>query len=211
MLVRPLFLCEAHMSDREDIPDPIEAVKSGGFKWCTHCGVRKELDAFHQDSAKEDGRRDTCKECRSKIDKERKQKTLDAELQKVEQEGLKALGNLSSGGSFDPHINEVFESLMKPFGGVNGWAKHLFATYLACDPGSQKRVKIHDMMMQLAGKVTKLGLAERQLDMMEERDLLQVMRQHLVEYQENNELPSTAIPTLTDQVIDADQVEVKGE
>ena len=87
----------------------------------------------------------------------------------------------------------------------------MFATYLASDPGSQKRVKIHDMMMQLAGKVTKLGLAERQLDMMEERDLLQVMRQHLVEYQKGNELPPTAIPTLDGDVIDADAVEVKDD
>lgn len=191
------------MPYREDIPDPIEAVKSSGSKWCTHCGGRKSLDAFHRDSSKEDGHRDVCKDCRSSLDQQKKQKSLDAELQKVEQEGLDALGNLSSGGSFDPHINEVFESLMKPFGGVNGWAKHLFATYLACDPGSQKRVKIHDMMMQLAGKVTKLGLTERQLDMMEERDLLQVMKQYLVEYQEGNDLPSTAIPTITGDVIDA--------
>ena len=63
------------------------------------------------------------------------------------------------------------------------------------------------MMMQLAGKVTKLGLAERQLDMMEERDLLQVMRQHIIEYQEGNKLPPTAIPTLEDGVIDVASVE----
>lgn len=196
----------------KSVPDPIEAVvDTTSEKFCTHCGVKQPLENFHKDESKGDGRKDTCKSCRAKIHEQKKQLSLDAQLQKVEEEGIKTLGSLSSGGSFDPHINEVFEAMMKPFGGVNGWAKHLFATYLACDPGSQKRVKIHDMMMQLAGKVTKLGLAERQLDMMEERDLLQVMRQHLVEYQKNNELPSTAIPTLTDQVIDADQVEVKGE
>jgi hypothetical protein len=47
-------------------------------------------------------------------------------------------------------------------------------------------------------------LAERQLDMMEERDLIQVMRQHLVEYQEGNSLPPTAIPTFNDTVVDAE-------
>lgn len=191
-------------------PDPIDAVADvAGEKFCTHCGLRKSFNCFHKDDTKEDGHRNVCKECRSKINDDKKKARLDAKLKEVEQEGLEALGNLSAGGSFDPHINEVFEAMMKPFGGVNGWAKHLFATYLACDPGSQKRVKIHDMMMQLAGKVTKLGLAERQLDMMEERDLLQVMQQHLVEYQENNELPSTAIPTLSDEVVDAESVEVK--
>ena len=192
--------------------DPIDAVlPAAGEKFCTHCGKKKVLDEFHKDESKEDGHRDVCKACRSLINEQKKQDVLDARLQEIEQEGLKTLGSLSSGGSFDPHINEVFESMLKPFGGVNGWAKHLFATYLACDPGSQKRVKIHDMMMQLAGKVTKLGLAERQLDMMEERDLLQIMHQHLVEYQKGNDLPSTAIPTLSGEVIDAEEVEVKDD
>jgi len=192
--------------------DPIEAaMPAAGEKFCTHCGHKKILEAFHKDETKEDGRRDVCKDCRSLINDQKKQDSLDARLRELEKEGLESLGNLSSGGSFDPHINEVFEAMMKPFGGVNGWAKHLFATYLACDPGSQKRVKIHDMMMQLAGKVTKLGLAERQLDMMEERDLLQVMRQHIIEYQEGNRLPPTAIPTLDDTVIDVAKVEESNE
>jgi len=195
-----------------DIPDPIEAeAKVSGEKYCTSCGIRQSLAEFHKDETKEDGHRDTCRKCRSLINKERKEQALAAELRQIEEEGLKTLGTLTDGGSYDPHINEVFESLMKPFGGVQGWAKHLFATYLACDPGSQKRVKIHDMMMQLAGKVTKLGLAERQLDMMEEKDLLQVMRSHLVDFQKGNNLPSTVIPTLGESLIDAEVVEVTDE
>lgn len=209
-MVRSLFLCrDMNTLDSTD-EDPIDAVVNNPQnKYCTSCGIRKSLDSFHKDETKEDGRRDTCSECRSKINELKKKDRLDEKLRKIEQEGLETLGNLKSGGSFDPHINEVFEAMMKPFGGVNGWAKHLFATYLASDPGSQKRVKIHDMMMQLAGKVTKLGLAERQLDMMEERDLLQLMRSHLVEYQKGNDLPSTAIPTLSGNVIDAEAVEAK--
>ncbi|MGB1649674.1 MAG: hypothetical protein ACPHEP_01485 [Acidimicrobiales bacterium] len=188
--------------------DPLDAVvPAAGEKYCTNCGHKKPLTDFHKDESKDDGHRDTCKQCRSVIIEQQKKDSLDARLKEIEQEGLESLSKLSSGGSFDPHINEVFEAMMKPFGGVNGWAKHLFSTYLACDPGSQKRVKIHDMMMQLAGKVTKLGLAERQLDMMEEKDLIQVMRQHLVEYQEGNKLPSTALPTLDDKVLDVSKVE----
>jgi len=188
--------------------DPIEAVeKAAGVKFCTSCGVRKSLGEFHKDESKEDGHRDTCKECRSKINEQKKQDRLDTKLAELEREGLETLATLGSGGSFDPHINEVFEAMLRPFGGVNGWAKNLFATYLACDPGSQKRVKIHDMMMQLAGKVTSLGLAERQLEMMEERDLLNVMRQHLVEYQESNKLSSTAVPNLEGEVVDLKEVD----
>jgi hypothetical protein len=190
---------------QDEIPDPIEAeANKAGCKFCTHCGSRKSLDEFHKDVSKEDGHRDVCKACRTKLAEQAKQDQLDHRLAVLEEQGLETLETLKDGGSFDPHINEIFESMLRPFGGVNGWAKHLFATYLACDPGSQKRVKIHDMMMQLAGKVTKLGLAERQLDMMEERDLIQVMRQHLVEYQEGNSLPATAIPTFSDKVIDAE-------
>lgn len=210
-MVRPLFYW-CNMNTQDNTEDAIDAVVNDQQKkYCTSCGIRKVLEDFHKDESKWDGHRDTCKECRAKINEQKKQDSLDARLQELEKEGLETLGNLSSGGSFDPHINEVFEAMMKPFGGVNGWAKHLFATYLACDPGSQKRVKIHDMMMQLAGKVTKLGLAERQLDMMEERDLLQIMRQHLVEYQQGNDLPSTALPTLSGDVIDAETVEVKND
>ena len=184
-------------------PAPIEAEEAvDGEKWCNHCGIMKPLKDFHRDSRKEDGHRDVCIECRAKIEKEKEKESLDARLKELEQEGIETLGKLSSGGSFDPHINQVFESMLKPFGGVDGWAKHLFATYLASPPGSQKRVKIHDMMMQLAGKVTKLGLAERQLDQMEERDLLNVMKQHLVEYQQGNNLLPTEIPTLEGEVVD---------
>lgn len=188
--------------------DPIEAVgKTAGVKFCTSCGARKVLGEFHKDEAKEDGHRDTCKDCRARVNEQRKKDRLDAKLAELEKEGLETLSTLGSGGSYDPHINEVFEAMLRPFGGVNGWAKNLFATYLACDPGSQKRVKIHDMMMQLAGKVTSLGLAERQLEMMEERDLLNVMRQHLVEYQKSNKLPSTAVPTIKGEVVDIMEAE----
>lgn len=193
------------MEREPEIEDPLQDLIESGEKFCTTCGLKKSLEAFHVDKSRSDGHRDTCKECRSKIHEEQKQNNLDARLAKLEEEGLQTLANMTDGGSYDPHVNEVFESLMRPFGGVNGWAKHLFATYLACDPGSQKRVKIHDMMMNLAGKVTSLGLTERQLDMMEERDLLQVMRQHLIEYQKSNNLKSTSIPTLTGELVEVEE------
>ena len=192
------------MERNTEVNDPLQELKNSGEKFCTTCGMKKSLDDFHLDKSKSDGHRDTCKECRSKIHEEQKQNSIDSRLAKLEEEGLQALEKMTGGGSYDPHVNEVFESMMRPFGGVNGWAKHLFATYLACEPGSQKRVKIHDMMMNLAGKVTSLGLTERQLDMMEERDLLQVMRQHLLEYQKSNNLTSTSIPTLTGEVVEVE-------
>jgi hypothetical protein len=206
-VAHPFFIGDNGMKRDTEIEDPIAELINSGDKFCTNCGVKKPLTEFHVDNSKSDGHRDTCKACRSLIHEEKKHGELDSRLQELEEEGLKTLGNLSGGGSYDPHVNEVFEAVMRPFGGVNGWAKHLFATYLACDPGSQKRVKIHDMMMQLAGKVTKLGLTERQLDMMEERDLLQVMRQHLVEYQESNNLPSTSIPTLNGEVVEVEELD----
>lgn len=188
--------------------DPIDAVSDKtGEKFCTHCGIRKELKEFHVDASKEDGHRDVCKQCRSELNASKKESRLSAEIKRMEEEGVKTLGTLTDGGSFDPHINEVFEAMMKPFGGVQGWAKHLYATWLACEPGSNKRVKIMDMMMNMAGKVTKLGLAERKLDMMEEKDLLEVMRTHIVEFQKANDLPPTAIPLFEEDAIDALTVE----
>ena len=178
-----------------------EAEGKDGGKFCTHCGFKKPKNEFHKDAAKPDGYRDVCKACRMELAKEKQDDKLKVELEKMERESVETLKGLSGGGSFDPHINEVFESIMRPFGGVNGWAKHLFATYLAAPAGSQKRIKIHEMMMNLAAKVTKLGLAERQLDMMEERDLVKVMQQHLTEYQNENSLSNDMIPTIEGGVV----------
>ena len=179
------------------------------FKYCTNCGVKKSMANFDKDKSKEDGKKDTCKDCRKLLRKQYKENTEKREIQRVEEEGMASLAEMSSGGSFDPHLNEVFEAMMRPFGGVNGWARHLFATYMAAEAGSQKRVKIHEMMMSLANRVTKLGLAERQLDMMEERDLLQVMRQHISDYQKGNKLSSDMVPTLQGGVVRAESWESK--
>ena len=89
----------------------------------------------------------------------------------------------------------------------------MFATYLASPPGSQKRVRIHEMMVNMATKVTKLNLAERQLDMMEDKDLIKVMQTHLHEYQDSKNLPGNVIPTLSGDVIELqpEEVKVKGD
>lgn len=197
------------MSDQHEDPIQSAAAKIEGEKYCTHCGILKPYELFHKDASRQDGYKDVCRECRSEIDKEQRKRVLDDRIRAVDDEGMEALGKMTPGGSYDPHINEVFEAVLRPFGGVNGWAKHLFATYLAAEPGSARRVKIHDMIMQLAGKVTKLGLAERQLDMMEERDLLNVMRQYLTEYQSSNDLPSTALPDPRGGIIDASELDAE--
>lgn len=188
----------------ESIGDPILAVQEEmkGSKYCTTCGERKDLSEFNKDISKPDGYRDTCSKCRADIRQQQKQDQLDRRLAVLEEEGLNTLGTMTSGGTFDPHVNEVFEAMMRPFGGVNGWAKHMFATYLAAPPGSSKRIKIHDMMMNLAAKVTKLGLAERKLDMMEEKDLIDVMGKYIHEFQDANRLPPSALPGTNNTIID---------
>lgn len=185
----------------EQVEKILNQQPNAGAKYCTYCGIQKPLTAFNKDSSKPDGHRDTCKSCRREVNKKKDSRKLEANLRKLEEEGLQALDQMTSGGSFDPHINEVFESIMRPFGGVQGYAKHLFATYLACEPGSQRRIKIHEMILRLSDRVTKLGLAERHLEMMEERDLLKVMQANLVEYQRDNDLPPTAIPTIEGNVV----------
>lgn len=191
------------MLELTDMPDPIEAAKHvEGRKYCTNCGLQKEYSFFHVDEQKPDGYRDVCKECRSNLNEERKRQRLDVKIKKMEEENLSALDQMASGGSFDPDLNEVFEAIMRPFGGVNGFAKNLYATYLVNPPGSQKRIKIQEMIVRMADKVTQLGLAERRLELMEEQDLMQIMRKHLNDYQQGNNLPGTAIPTLSGNVVD---------
>ena len=168
----------------EDFADPMELEKdTPGEKWCTNCALRKPLHEFHKDEQKPDGHRDTCKACRAEMNATRKKQKLDQRLAELEEENLATLDEVSKGGSYDPHINEMFEALMRPFGGVNGFAKQTWATYIACEPGSQKRVKMIEMMVRLSDRVTQHGLAEKQLDLMESRDLQRQLHKYQAEYQ----------------------------
>lgn len=185
-----------------ETPMPSQAI---GKKHCTHCGEEKDcVAAFDRDCNKEDGFKDVCKKCRAKLHKEGKialDQTKAEALQKIEDEGVRVLESLGTGGSFAPHIEELLEAVMEPFGGVRGYAKHLYAEYLACPVGSQRRAKYHHMITELINRVSKMELAEKRLEMMEDNDVVNIMVKHLKSFQESTHLGDATIPTLNGSVV----------
>lgn len=180
-------------------------------KYCTHCGVFKTYRAFHKDASKEDGYRNTCKKCRNFVEKVKEEEERKAKLMAdIEKQNLDMLSTLGTGGAFTPHLNEVLEAMMQPFGGVNGLAKHLFAFYISCPAGSEKKFKALKMLVEMSKQVTELGLAERKLDMMEDQDLINVMRRSLADFQQANNLPINALPVHDGYVIDVTQDSTAG-
>lgn len=174
-------------------------------KYCTHCGELKHKTEFHVDSTRADGYRDHCKQCRELIRQE--QQALAAPLVNMEEQALDMLDSLSSsGGSHVPHTTEAVEALMRPFGGMDGFGKWMFATFLAARPGSTVRERLLSRILDLVEMNSAKGDADAPLDKMEDRDLIRIMSVHLLEFQKKSELPSTAVPTVDGKVVDAVRV-----
>lgn len=89
----------------------------------------------------------------------------------AEEEGLAALENLSRGGSFIPAMPEVVESLVRPFGGVDGLSKTLYAFYYACDPGSNRRFQVLKMIFEMIRANSAAGGANDPLDELDDNSI----------------------------------------
>ena len=184
-------------------------------KWCTSCGIKKAIDQFHVDESKADGHRDTCKECRKKLDEvdllQQRSEAATKELARLEEEAVSRLKELQTGGTLTPHINELLESIMNTFDGVNGFARTLHATYLAAKPGSQNRVKILAMIVQLTQAVTRADLAQQQLEDADDVDIKNMMVEALIEWQKRTQAEPTMLPDLHGEVIDVTAVQTEPE
>lgn len=151
------------------------------MKFCTTCGIEKNLFEFSEDKSTKDGLRRQCRACRRETKhaelRRRKARQQEKAIERQQQQGYEILDALANGGKNNPHIAEVYESLMNAFGGVDGYAKWFFADFLAAKPGSQNRVKLHQMLVTLTAKVSQQGLAEQRLEMLDREDLMRIIRQ----------------------------------
>jgi hypothetical protein len=175
-------------------------------KWCTSCGIKKALEQFHVDADKPDGHRDTCKECRKKLDEVdllmERSEAATRQLIALEEEAVARLKEMQTGGTLTPHINELLESIMNTFDGVNGFARTLHATFRTAKPGSQNRVKILALIVQLTQAVTRADLAQQQLEDADEADIKHMMVEALIEWQKRTEASPMMIPDMQGEVID---------
>lgn len=177
---------------------------AAGHKYCTNCGEDKEIDgSFDKDTTKPDGYRDVCKKCRKTLRTQAAERSkLTAQFAEMEKENLQTLSTLTTGGALNPHCSEMLESLMEPFGGQRGYSKHLWAEYMRAPPGGQLRFKYMQMIMELCKQVSKLDLAERRLDMLDDDDVIKEMKKYITSYQQNLNLDSSSLPAPGGGVID---------
>ncbi len=160
------------------------AVEKDGHKFCTSCGDQKELsEGFDKDADKPDGFRNTCKTCRAKLHVEKEELEQDRAIIALQEEGLEVLSEMKAGGALAPHCSEMFEAVMMPFGGVNGYSRYLWADYLASKPGSAAHLRIHSMIIDLCKEVSKLDLAEKRMDMLNDDDLARVLEANIESFE----------------------------
>lgn len=206
MPIVPHFFKERIIAMRRDPlgPPPYLSVPEGK-KFCTYCGVLKELDAFHNDISKADKKRDHCIACRQAIREQ--EMALAAPLVDMEEQAINTLKDLAStGGSSTPHAAEALEAIIKPFGGVDGLGKWMFATFLAARPGSAIRERLLCRIIDLIEMNTVQGQSTMPMERMEDSDLIRIMSVNLIEFQKKASLPSNAIPTFEGKVVDAMKV-----
>lgn len=70
-----------------------------------------------------------------------------------------------------PHIASVLENLMRAFGGVEGFSRHVALNYLASAPGSMARNKMLQSIMSMAVKVSESGAAKVPLELLDDSDI----------------------------------------
>lgn len=134
-------------------PSKIPAVQPvnppDSHKFCSMCGDKKPIEDFHLDHSNPDGRRNTCRDCRAEQHEEETKAAMDPRLEKLEQAGLEALDAFASGGSYNPHIQELIDGFMRFLGGHYGLVKLTMAHYHQSKPGSAERGKTLDKIFRL--------------------------------------------------------------
>lgn len=150
---------------------------------CRRCDRRKPLnsDYFDRDMDKESGFRTVCKQCRKEI-REGEEEPPTLSLQDSSDlndrnvlEAVKELSRVGGDPNNLPHIATVLENLMRAFGGIEGFSRHVALNYLASRPGSMARNKILQSIMSMAVKVSESGATKPPLDLMDEADLRREM------------------------------------
>lgn len=121
----------------------------GDAKFCTLCGQSKSIEEFHLDHTTHDGRKSSCKACRAEQHAEQTESKIDPRLAKLEEAGLEALDLFSSGGSFNPHTQELIDGFMRFLGGHYGLVKLTMGHYHSAKPGSAERGKTLDKIFRL--------------------------------------------------------------
>jgi hypothetical protein len=124
---------------------PVKALTAqAGMKFCGKCQkeLPKNRDFFDQDKEKEDGFKNWCKTCRKERRDLAKAKEAAEMMKTLDLSVLANLADAKPGGTTIPHVAEVYQNVMALMGGVQGYAMHLVANFIAAPPGGQIRQRI---------------------------------------------------------------------
>ena len=177
-------------------------------KWCTNCGKQKAIGDFDKDRTRPDGYKDTCKSCRADLRKRQQIAEEDPEIEKMEMDARDVLSTLTEGGSITPKSEELVESLMKPWGGSDGFAKYMFSTYLAAKPGSPTRERILSRIMDAVERHNTREQSTGSLEDMDTQSVNAVLIEALKRHQQAKGLPDNTLQTLDGKVIAVAPVEI---
>lgn len=144
-----------------------------GMKMCMECGEGYEMPEKHfdKDATKPDGLRTTCKTCRAEKDLKKEDNRIAKIVDDMDQHSVELLMGLAGSGSDVPHSAEIFQTLLRVFGGMDGFAQHYMLQYLSAKPGSQIRQRMLDTIIKLGMKVTDSGAAQLPVEMMGDEDI----------------------------------------
>lgn len=161
------------MADETPV-EPVSQVPKVGYRCCEACGVPKELKHFPlADKSGERHREYVCKICRTKIRQKQK-------LEKMETRACHAfIEKARSGGSDVPHISEMLESVVRLFGGADGFAGALVSQFYAAPPGGRLRTQILESIVRLTAKVADSGATRAPAALMSDEDLEQEIEKRM--------------------------------
>ena len=196
--------------------------EDAGTKQCSICAQSLPLTTmhFHQNPTSPDGYRAECKMCREygANDLVEVGEQVNETLLRLEQFGLSTLAKTAKQpgrGSKVPHIAECFQAIMAVFGGSQGYAQQVAATYYSAKAGSSARIKLLEMVAKMGTKVSDMGAMSRDLRDLSTEDLQRLLAERMQEKMEAatvdaDVLMSTTVPIQVD-VIDGPGMETPAE
>ena len=149
---------------------------------CDTCSMPLPLNAnyYDRDNADEQGFKRVCKACRSKQKQDTDDRVIDERLKRFDAVSIRLLETALDSGSMVPHHAEIFQELVRIFGGVSGYAGHFMSHFLATQIGSGQRTKMFALMQKMSEKVTESGVATVPLEMLSDEDLDRMHKQQLM-------------------------------
>jgi hypothetical protein len=166
-------------------------MREATIQLCVRCGFEKPLteDFWHRDGARGCGFKTICRVCRETEAAEQSDSHKTKLLETIEQQGRAILGKLveatpmriGRGNNRTPHIAEIFQHTMNSFGGADGFAKQMVATYFSAPPGGSTRRAILELVTRMGAKVSEQGFLERDLKHVSKADLERLLNEKIRE------------------------------